>query len=149
MVMDRNRSHPANILIRPSPRDARVSPLAGFPADFRRQGFTEMHKNDSCWDWSERPTQLAQIAFPALRDCVLPVPDSNDNDICCQDDSGADPAATGVYLNWGASTQGKPQGCAPDPAWHGAPGAKHPDCTNAVGYANKTLAEFYAGVFGD
>ena len=77
------------------------------------------------------------------------MPDSNDNDICCQDDSGADPTATGVYLNWGASTQGKPQGCAPDPAWHGAPGAKHPDCTNAVGFANKTLAEFYAGVFGD
>ena len=50
----------------------------------------------------------------------LAVSDSNDNDICCQDDSGADPAATGVYLNWGASTQGKPQGCAPDPAWHGA-----------------------------
>ena len=62
-----NRSHPANILIRPSPRDARVSPLAGFPADFRRQGFTQMHKNDSCWDWSERPTQLARIAPSAER----------------------------------------------------------------------------------
>ena len=62
-----NRSHPANILIRPSPRDARVSPLAGFPADFRRQGFTEMHKNDSCWDWSERSTQLAQITPSAER----------------------------------------------------------------------------------